>query len=352
MAAHPSLAHRIQSVVFTRAMALPTAQQARLAGRPIVVEGNTLSTQTQWMLRLMTLAREKPVEDLPMQAGRRALVRQTVMIGGDQPIGSVEPLTVAGASGQLDARLYVPQALLGDSAPTPLTVFFHGGGMIYGDLDSHDAMCRFIAEQAGTRVVAVDYRLAPEHPFPAGAEDAWAAYCDVQDRAASLGGDPQRMAVAGDSAGGYLSAATAIEAARAGRPLAFQLLIYPMTDASASYPSRTTFGSGFYLTTAFMDLATESYAADVSDPRASVLVAPLPDGLAPAFVGTAGFDPLRDEGEAYAAKLREAGVAVEAERYPGEIHGFANLVGVEGSARRAMLHMVGHLRRALHPTPA
>ena len=120
-----------------------------------------------------------------MDRGRRALVRQTVMIGGDQPIGSVEALTVAGASGPLDARLYVPQALMGSSAPGPLTVFFHGGGMIYGDLDSHDAMCRFIAEQAGTRVVAVDYRLAPEHPFPAGVDDAWAAYCDMQDRAAS-----------------------------------------------------------------------------------------------------------------------------------------------------------------------
>ncbi len=256
---------------------------------------------------------------------------------------------MAGAAGPLDARLYVPQALLGSSTPGPLTVFFHGGGMIYGDLDSHDAMCRFVAEQAGTRVVAVDYRLGPEHPFPAGVDDAWAAYCDVQDRAGSLGGDPQRMAVAGDSAGGYLSAATAIEAARAGRPLAFQLLIYPMTDASASYPSRRTFGSGFYLTTAFMDLATTSYAADPSDPRASVLVASLPEGLAPAFVATAGFDPLRDEGEAYVEKLREAGVAVEAERYPGEIHGFANLLGVEGPARRAMLHTVGHLRRALHP---
>ena len=350
MAPKPSLVDRVQSVAFTRAMSLSPTQQARLAGRPIVVEGNTLSTQTQWMLRLGKIAREKPVEDLPMEAGRRAMARQTMMVGGDQPIGSVEDLTVAGAAGPLDARLYVPQALMGSSTPGPLTVFFHGGGMIYGDLDSHDAMCRFIAEQAGTRVVAVDYRLAPEHPFPAGVEDAWAAYCDIQDRAASLGGDPSRMAVAGDSAGGYLSAATAIEAAKAGRPLAFQLLIYPMTDASASYPSRTTFGSGFYLTTAFMQLATDSYAADPSDPRASVLVASLPEGLAPAFVATAGFDPLRDEGEAYVEKLREAGVAVEAERYPGEIHGFANVLGAEGPARRAMLHSVGHLRRALHPT--
>jgi acetyl esterase len=339
--------HRARVALFPRLVGLPPGLMRRLAGPPVTVEGNTLSLQTQWMLRLMDLL-EKPVESLPIAKGRRALVAQTQLVGGKQPIGEVRDLTVEGAEGELDARLYVPRALVGTTEPGPLVVFFHGGGMVYGDLESHDPTCRFLAEQAGVRVVAVDYRLAPEAPFPAGVDDAWAAYCSVQDRAAELGGDRDRMAVAGDSAGGYLSAAVALESAREGRPLAFQLLIYPMTDNSASFPSRKTFGHGYYLTTAFMALSTQSYAAGPVHPRGSVLRAEIPEGVAPAFVATAGFDPLRDEGEAYAHKLAEAGVPVQLERYPGEIHGFASVVGVDGSSRRAMLHVCGALHRALH----
>jgi acetyl esterase len=233
--------------------------------------------------------------------------------------------------------------------PDPLLVFFHGGGMIYGDLDSHDAMCRFLAEQGGVRVLAVDYRLGPEHPFPAGVDDAWAAYDWVSGNASDYGADPARLAVGGDSAGAYLAATTAIRAAQVKRRLAYQLLIYPVTDMEGKSESRRLFGRDHYLTHDFMEKATAGYLQghDPRDPRASVLHADIPPGLAPAFVATAGFDPLRDEGEAYAEKLADAGVDVTMKRYGGEIHGFANIVGVDGHPRRAMTEMAHALADAL-----
>jgi acetyl esterase len=344
-----SVSERGKSAVFRAAMSLPPSAVQRLAGRPQSLDGNTLSSYTQLVLRLQKLARERGAETLPLPQGREAIRRQTRMTGGLQPIGRVQDVTVAGAEGDLPARLYVPQALLGGDGPDPLLVFFHGGGMIYGDLDTHDPLCRFLAEQAGVRVLAVDYRLAPEHPFPAGVEDAAAAYEHVVKSAGEYGADPDRLAVGGDSAGAYLSATTAIDAAQRGLPLRYQLLIYPVTDMTAQSESRRTFGKGFYLTTEFMELATSHYLRDTDpkDPRASVLYADLPDGLAPALVATAGFDPLRDEGEAYARKLADAGVEVHLERYAGEIHGFVNIVGFEGPARSAVSDMAVLLGKAL-----
>ncbi|WP_148576132.1 alpha/beta hydrolase [Nocardioides caldifontis] len=340
---------RGKGAVFKAAMSLPEPVVRRLAGRPVVIDGNTLSPHTQLALRLQRLARERGAETLPLPKGRAAVRRHAAMVGGVHPVGRVEERTVAGAEGELPARLYVPRALVDGPGPDPLLVFFHGGGMIYGDLDSHDALCRFLAERAEVRVLAVDYRLAPEHPFPAGVEDAAAAYEHVVRHAAAYGADPDRLAVGGDSAGGYLSATTAIAAAERGLPLRHQLLIYPLTDMRGECESRRTFGEGYYLTTGFMELATQLYMGDHdrSDPRASVLLADLPEGLAPAFVATGGFDPLRDEGEAYTRKLAEAGVEVQAERYAGEIHGFANILGVDGPSRRAITDMADVLRKAL-----
>ena len=193
---------------------------------------------------------------------------------------------------------------------TPLLVFFHGGGFMYGDLDSHDPSCRFLAERAGVRVLAIDYRLGPEDPFPAAYDDAVAAFVWASENAASLGADPARLAVGGDSAGGNLAAVVAIEAARREVPLAFQLLVYPMTDSLHGTASHEMFREGFYLTTRFMELANDAYlpdGQDPHDPRVSPLFADLPTGLAPAYLVTAGFDPLRDEGEAYAASSRRPG---------------------------------------------
>src|SRR4051812_562788 len=340
-----SMADALKAQVFQRVLSLPPQWVRRLAGRPIRMDGMTLSAQSQLMLRLQRLSFERGAETLPIPQGRVAMRRHAFIAGGTQPIGETRDVTVNGAEGPLDARLYVPTS----KTEGPLLVFFHGGGMIYGDLDSHDALCRFLAEHADVRVLAVDYRLAPEHPFPAGVDDAFAAYQDVLKNATDYGADPERLAVGGDSAGGYLAAATAIRAAEHNLPLRYQLLIYPVTKMSGGTRSRELFARDLYLTHDFMELATASYLGgeDLEHPRASVLHAEIPDGLAPAYVATAGFDPLRDEGEAYAAELEEAGVPVRAKRYGGEIHGFANIVGVEGMPRRAVLEMAEALRTAL-----
>jgi acetyl esterase len=243
----------------------------------------------------------------------------------------------------------------GAESPGPLLVFFHGGGWVYGDLDSHDAPCRFMAERSGVRVLSVDYRLAPEDPFPAAYDDAVAAYCWVVENAGSLGADATRLGVGGDSAGGNLAAVTAVEAARQGLPLAFQLLVYPGTDASRKTVSRRLFESGFYLTGEFMDQVLDQYVPDRdqrADWRVSPLLGEVPAGLAPAYVATAGFDPLRDEGEAYARKLADAGVKVELRRFPDQIHGFFNVVGVGRSARRASAEIAARLAAGLRPAPS
>ena len=350
----PEASARAKARIFTKAMSLNPDVVRRLAGRPKRIDGLTLSPQTQLMLRMQKLSLERAVESLPIPQGRVAMRRHAQIVGGEQPIGEVENRTVRGAGGPLDARLYVPRALVGSTVPDPLLVFYHGGGMIYGDLDSHDAMCRFLAETAGVRVLAVDYRLGPEAPFPAGVDDAWTAYDWISTNASDYGADPDRLAVGGDSAGGYLAAATALRAAREGRPLAFQLLIYPVTDMEGTSESRVKFGRNLYLTHDFMEKATENYLKghDPRDPRASVIHADIPANLAPAFVATAGFDPLRDEGEAYAQKLADAGVDVAMKRYGGEIHGFANIVGVEGHPKRAMTEMAHALAEALGARPA
>jgi acetyl esterase len=344
------LSARLKAQAFSRAMSLDPKLLRRLAGKPKRIDGLTLSVQTQLMLRMQRLAMERGAETLPIAHGRKALVRQAVMVGGHHPIGEVEDRTVRGATGPLDARLYIPKALVDSGGDDPLLVFYHGGGMIYGDLESHDAVCRFLAEQAGVRVLAVDYRLAPEHPFPAAVDDAWAAYEWISSNAGDYGADATRLAVGGDSAGAYLSAATAIKAAEEGRALAFQLLIYPVTDNEGKSESRLKFDRDLYLTTEFMGKATEAYLGgqNLRDPRASVLYADIPPNLAPAFLCTAGFDPLRDEGEAYAQKLLDAGVDVEMKRYGGEIHGFANILSVEGTPKQAMTEMAKKLGEALH----
>ena len=332
-----------EAVLLRAAMGLPERVQARLAGRPVVLDGQRLAPETQLMLRLQRLARLPGAETMPIPEGRDAVVHHAALAAGRQPVGAVRDFLV----GDLPARLYTPTEVDG---PTPLLVFFHGGGFMYGDLESHDAPCRLLAERAGVRVLAVDYRLGPEDPFPAAYDDALAAYEWAVGNAESLGCDPQRLAVGGDSAGGNLAAGVALEAARRGWPLAFQLLVYPATDCDRHTRSFEMFGEGFYLSRAFMDLANECYIPaghDLHDPRLSPLFADIPDGVAPAFVVTAGFDPLRDEGEAYARKLADAGVEVELKRYPDQIHGFFNVVGVGRRSPAAVAEIAAKLGDAL-----
>jgi acetyl esterase len=336
----------VEGPVLRALLGLPPPVLRVLAGRPIVRDGLVLDLDMQAVLRIQRLIREPDLPDLSIAKARRALVRQAGIVGGVQPIGEVVDRHVEGPGGDLPIRVYVPSA-----APTTdaCLLFFHGGAWVYGGLDSHDALCRVFAEQAGVRVVAVDYRLAPEHPFPAAVEDALAAYDWVRAHGADIGVDPGRIVIGGDSAGGNLATVVARERRDAGPPL-LQLLIYPTTRVRADTRSMQLFNAGFYLSQAFMDVGFDNYVpADVSPdhPRLSPLLADDVVGMCPAYIVTAGFDPLRDEGEAYAERLSAAGVEVEARRFDGLIHSFANMVGVGTSAPAAVREITTSLSRRL-----
>jgi acetyl esterase len=234
-------------------------------------------------------------------------------------------LTIPGPDSPLRARHYLPSK----PAPAPLLVFFHGGGFVVGDIESHDGLCRTICRDAGIHVLSVDYRLAPEHKAPAAVDDCVAAYRWALEHAAELDADPNHIGVGGDSAGGNLAALVALRSRDEGiRQPALQALLYPGLDLSAKTRSRTLFSDGFLLSKQDMDWFTKLYlegagiAAD--DPRVSPLKAADLSGLAPALVLTAGFDPLRDEGNAYAAALRSAGVSVDHRQFDALPHGFAS----------------------------
>ena len=331
----------VKKPAFTAAMNLPAAVQRRIVGKPVTYDGQTLAVDTQIMLALMKVSGEPDPSTLPIPKGRAAMLRQTRLGGGRQEIGSVRELWVAG----LKARLYVPE---GASGNAPLLVFLHGGGFIFGDLDSHDAPCRLIARESGVKVLSVDYRLAPEAPFPAAYDDSLAAFRWAVDHASELGVDPSRIGVGGDSAGGNLAAGVALAV---GEACAFQLLIYPVTQSEGNTRSRQELGEGFYLTSEFIAAATGNYlpeGTDPRDPRHAPLYADNPaTGVAPAYVATAGFDPLRDEGEAYVAKLEEAGVKVVHKRFDDQSHGFFNVVGAGRTSRAAVLEIARALRENL-----
>ena len=335
-------------------LALPRPVLGRLAGPPVVIDGQRLDVEMQLLLRLRRVARDPDVGELPIPRGRRAMERQCRTAGGRQPIGEISPVSWPGPAGETRGRLYTPRRLLGEQEPGALLVYFHGGAWIYGSLDSHDPVCRFLAERAGVRVLAVDYRRAPEHPFPAAVDDAQAAYAWVARSASHLGADPARIAVGGDSAGGCLAAVVAAGAAEAGRPPAFSLLIYPSTRVHARSRSAELFDEGFYLTRRLITLGSESYlqaGASPDDVRVSPLLRPDLSGGCPTYVATAGFDPLRDEGEQYARRLQEAGVEVQLRRFEGLIHGFANMVGLGRSAPAAMEEVAAALRAGLAANP-
>jgi acetyl esterase len=267
-------------------------------------------------------------------------------------IGSVRDLVAESPAGPVPLRLYRPAGAPASRA-LPALVFFHGGGWVIGDLETHDVMCRQIAAGAGIGVVAVDYRLAPEHRYPAAVDDAWAATRWIAAHGADLGIDAGRLAVGGDSAGGNLAAVVALLARDHGAPaLALQVLIYPVTDAAAEAPSYAECADGFMLTRDSMRWFIAHYlggTTGAADWRVSPLRAPSLAGVAPALVVTAGFDPLRDEGDAYARRLREAGVRVDAVCYGGMIHGFAPMGRLIETGNRAVAHVAASVRQALQP---
>ena len=239
-----------------------------------------------------------------------------------EPVAQVENRTIPGPAGAMPVRIYTPAG----SGPFPVLVFFHGGGWVICDLDTHDGHCRSLCNGAGCVVVSADYRLAPEHKFPAAPEDCYAATQWVAAHAAEINGDPARLAIGGDSAGGNLTAVVA-QMARDGHgpTLLFQLLIYPATDFTFTGSSLKDNADGYFLTTEDMHWFSDHYlrsAADRQNPLASPLLAADLSKLPPALVITAEYDPLRDEGETYGQRLKEADVPVTISRYPGMIHGF------------------------------
>ena len=327
--------------------------QRRLFGPAPRIEGQALASDIHVLLRLAEMAGSPSfLAGMAVEEARASARYEATVIGHDPPIpmARVEPVEIPGPGGPLAARFYLPHGLPAGTAP-PLLVYYHGGGWVIGDLDTHDGVCRFLAAYAGVAVLSVDYRLAPEHPFPAPVEDAWAAFAWAAANAESLGADPSRIAVGGDSAGGNLSAVVSILAREGGgaKP-AMQLLIYPVTDSAETPRSRHVYAEGFFLTRADMELFEAAYlppGTDADDPRISVFKAPDLRNLPRAYVTTAGFDPLRDEGEAYALRMREAGVEVAVRRHPSLVHSFANLTPVSRTSRAAMHEAAGALRMGL-----
>jgi len=281
-------------------------------------------------------------------AAARAAMRSSFFRGKDTPVGKVENRTMPGPAGDMALRIYTP--LEAKAATLPGFVFFHGGGFVIGDLDTHDDLCRCLANASGCRVVSADYRLAPESPFPAAVEDCLAAtqWIDAHKGELGIAGD---IAVGGDSAGGNLAAVVCQLAKSAGPKLAFQLLIYPVTQlGQPDTPSMRENGKGYFLERDGMAWFTRMYCPDAQhhrDPRLSPLLAADLSGLPPAYVVTAGFDPLRDEGVAYADKLDAAGVPVTHVNYPGMIHGFFSMRGLIPKAREAVAASAAALRAAL-----
>jgi len=260
-------------------------------------------------------------------------------------VHSVEDLMIDGPAGAIPVRIYRPSA-----APAPVHVHFHGGGWVIGDLDTHDRDCREICVGADCIVVAVDYRLAPEHIFPAAPEDCYAALCWATANLDSLCALPGAVSVGGDSAGGNLAAAVALMARdRNGPAIAMQLLIYPVTDATMESGSYRDNADGYLLSRTMMSWFWDHYCPDLAlraDPLASPIAAEDLAGLPPALVMTAEFDPLRDEGEAYAERLIAAGVEVEVRRFDGLIHGFFSQAGMIEAAREGVDLAVKALRKA------
>ena len=286
-----------------------------------------------------------PLESLsPAEARQSAIDGLAPWKGEPEPLPGVEDRAIAGPDGMIPIRIYSPDA----AQPRPALVYFHGGGWVLCDLDTHDVVCRAIARRSGAVVVSVDYRLAPEHKFPAAVVDCYAATRWVVENAPQLGIDPRRIAVGGDSAGGNLAAVVALQSRdESGPPIALQVMVYPVTDLSSfDTPSYREFADGYYLTAAEMEWFRAHYLArpeDARRPHASPLLAPDLHGLPPALIITAECDPLRDEAEAYAGRLEHAGVPVRCTRYSGMIHPFFSFVGAVRQSHEAIAEIAAAL---------
>ena len=350
----PSTADRLTRVAMAAAGNLPASMIRLVAGAPKQLDGQTLDAHFQAGIKVIALRAEAEYEDLPVPEARETVERSAFTAAGteiDLAVVTDIVLPLAGDDpdrADLPARVY---SAVATDEPQPTLIYFHGGGWTLGSIDSHDSTCRFLAREGGLKVISVDYRLAPEFTFPTPVEDCVAAFRYVRDNAALLGVDPARIAVGGDSAGGNLATVVCQVTRDAGESMPdFQLLFVPATDMSKRTRSYEIFREGFFLTKANMDWYEENYIRsedDRLDPRASPLLTPDLSGLPPAYVATGGFDPLRDEGEAYARKMSDAGVPVSMRRHPTLVHPFVNAVGASPVARAALLEAVGALRMGL-----
>jgi len=304
-----------------------------------------LHPQVKVVLDLMAKA-GPPMHHLTPEEAREQILAMRANKGEVEAVGKVEDRTVKGPGGDIPIRIYTPNG----RGPFPLLVYFHGGGWVVGSIETLDVSCRSLTNLANCITVSVDYRLAPEHKFPAAPDDCYAATTWTALNAASIHGDPKRMAVGGESAGANLAAAVTLMAQERGAPsIALQLLLYPVTDYACNTPSCRENAEGYFLTTEMMRWFWNHYLrndADGENPFASPLRAKRLQGLAPAVIYTAEFDPLRDEGADYAKKLREAGIAVEYKCHEGLIHGYMGMAKAVEPAGEALQEAAAALRKA------
>jgi acetyl esterase len=310
-----------------------------------------LDAQAQRVIEAMAALNLKPVESSTPDEARESIRSRTAALGPFEDVAAVADHRVPVAGGEITVRAYSP----GGPGPHPALVYYHGGGWVIGDLYTHDGLCRSLTNAARCAVVSVDYRLAPESKYPVPAEDSYAALRWVAANAGRLGIDPRRIAVGGDSAGGNLATVVALMARERGGPaLVHQVLIYPVTDHDLSTPSYLENATGYVLTREGMRWFWSHYLAREAqgrEPHASPLRASSLAGLPSALVITAEYDPLRDEGEAYAARLRDAAVPVTVTRYPGMFHGFVRMTRILDKARTALDEIAGSLQKAFAATP-
>ena len=310
----------------------------------------SLHPQCKAFLDMLAAAGGPGLHEIPLDEARKVPYQMIELGGPEEPVAQIDTRVVPG-SVQIPIRVYRPSL----AQDLPALMYFHGGGFVICNLDTHDRICRGLANASGCVVVSVDYRLAPEHKFPAAADDAYEATRYVAEHATEFGIDPNRVAVSGDSAGGNLATVVAMMARDRGGPsLRFQLLIYPVTNFTGhETPSEREYGHGFFLDTEVMDWFADQYFASTADrslPYASPLLASDVRGLPPAMVITGECDPLRDQGEAYAEKLRAAGVPVVVKRYEGMIHVFLSLAGIVDGGRDAIKESAAAVRQAVNAT--
>lgn len=338
----------VQGAALHAVFALPQPLRRLIAGPPVRLDGLELALDAQLLLRMIALTDTSLTRPSVAETRTHLELSHRLVANPVVPGVRTRNLEIPSGGAPIPARLYEPANL---PAGSPLLMYLHGGGWVIGSIDTYDNICCYLAKHANVRVLSVGYRLAPEHRFPTAADDASTAFRFAAANADALGADPAAIAVGGDSAGANLATVICLDAQVAGGPRpVFQLLFYPGTDMTTRRRSRDLFGDGFFLTDDDLTWFIDHYCPDRetrADPRLSVLLADDLRGLPPAYVATAGFDPLRDEGNAFADRLREAGVPVVKREHDDLIHGFVSFINVGTRFREAVSEAAGALRTGL-----